>query len=121
MKTIFIVDDEAMIRESLAELFADEGYRVMTASDGRQAVSYFADHGDEIDLTLLDWSLPSLSGEEVLKQLIQQKSDARVIIASGLSDTLMTEHMKSLGAISTLSKPFDIASMIQLVENTLAD
>jgi len=65
METILIVDDEAFIRENVQRILSEDGYRVLEAANGQQALEIIA--GDEIDLTLLDLNLEPDNGLTLLK------------------------------------------------------
>ena len=66
-RTILVVDDEPTLRETLAENLEMEGFRVVTAADGRQALERF--HQSQPDLVVLDLMLPELSGIEVCREI----------------------------------------------------
>ncbi|MGE3489031.1 MAG: response regulator, partial [Vicinamibacterales bacterium] len=78
--TILIVDDEQLIRWSLASRLKDEGYRVLEAGTAADAVSL---HREGVDLVLLDIGLPDGSGLSVLKQIKETDPDTLVIMLTG--------------------------------------
>ena len=82
-ETILLVDDEAMIREFGQEVLEELGYGVILAQDGQEAVEIFERRGDDIDLVILDLTMPRLSGEEAMSKILALRPEARIIISSG--------------------------------------
>jgi PAS domain S-box-containing protein len=103
---ILVVDDEDVIRESASAMLELQGYRVMTAVDGRDGLRRFEEHRDEIDLVLLDMIMPELSGRDCFAQMQQIRPDVRVILCSGFSMQEDVEAMKQAGLCGVLKKPF---------------
>ncbi len=80
---ILLVDDEAMIRELGRKVLAGGGYKVITASNGREALEIFARERNRLDLVILDLTMPLLSGLEVFDKMRELAPDVRVILSSG--------------------------------------
>ena len=80
---ILVADDEAMIREGIAAFLTEEGYQVILAKDGEEALDKLQEHS--IHLVLLDLMMPKVSGFEVLKEL-KKNQDIPVIVLSALGD-----------------------------------
>src|SRR5690242_13837415 len=78
MKTILVVDDEYAMVEALSALLADEGYRVVAAANGEEALARLADSSP--DLVLLDVMMPRLDGREVLRTMRAEPAFARVAV-----------------------------------------
>src|SRR5947209_8598047 len=76
-RTILVVDDESTLRETLAEALEADGYRVVTAPDGREALTKF--RAERPDLVLLDLMLPELSGIEVCR-IIRAESGVPIVM-----------------------------------------
>ena len=85
-ETILLVDDEESIRELGAELLDSFGYKVITASNGKEALEIYRMEKDRISLILLDLIMPVMDGKKCLEEILQVKSNAKVIIASGYSE-----------------------------------
>ena len=68
-KTLLTVDDSAMMRQIMVQAGEMMGCRVIEARDGREAMQLLAEHGAAIDLVLLDWKMPGMSGLDVLKEI----------------------------------------------------
>jgi PAS domain S-box-containing protein len=84
-ETILLVDDEAMIRTLGQNILQSYGYRVLLAEDGARAVEIYRRERQQIDLVLLDVTMPGLSGHDAYQRLLQINPDVRVLLASGYS------------------------------------
>jgi two-component system, NtrC family, response regulator AtoC len=114
--TILVVDDEQLIRWSLVNRLREEGYRMLEAGTGAEAL---ARHREGVDLVLLDFALPDTNGLDLLKQFKETDPDTLVIMltAHGGVETAV-EAMKQ-GAFHYASKPFDLDEIVILVEKAL--
>jgi two-component system cell cycle sensor histidine kinase/response regulator CckA len=84
-ETILLVDDEAMIRTLGQNILQSYGYRVLVAEDGAKAVEIYRRDPQQIDLVLLDVTMPGLSGRDAYEQMMQFNPEVRVLFASGYS------------------------------------
>ncbi|MBP1996744.1 response regulator transcription factor [Paenibacillus eucommiae] len=101
-KTILIVEDQQVLREIMKEYLLDEGYRVLEASGGSQALELFQEN--EIDLIILDIMLPELDGWSVCRR-IRKKSNIPILILTSRSDEDDTLLGFELGADDYVVKP----------------
>ena len=106
MATIAIIDDDIYIGDMLAELLQKNGYAVLRAYSGTEAL-YLLEH-ERPDLVLLDLMLPGLSGEEVLPHL----DGVLVIILSAKSETKGKIDLLLAGAADYITKPFDNGELL---------
>lgn len=108
-KTVMIVEDEARIREFVGLYLRKEGYDVVEACDGEDAVEKFKTH--DIDLIVLDVMMPKLNGFEVC-QMIREKSSLPIIILTAVEEE--SEHVRGyeLGADDYVTKPFKVKILI---------
>jgi two-component system, OmpR family, response regulator RegX3 len=103
MSTVLVVEDEVNMREALVFLLRSEGYYVLEAEDGEQALGIFAAEG--ADLVLLDLMLPKLSGKEVCKALRAQ-SDVPVIMLTAKDTEIDKVIGFEIGADDYVTKPY---------------
>src|SRR5438876_12177506 len=103
--TILLVDDEDAVRKLLAYPLEREGYRVVPARDGQEALDRFA--SENPDLVVLDITLPRLDGLEVCKQL-RARSTVPIIMLTARDDELDKVVGLELGADDYITKPFSI-------------
>jgi len=107
-RTILVVEDETTLRETLAEALEAEGYRVVTAADGREALERF--RGDRPDLVLLDLMLPELSGVEVTR-IIRAESGVPIVMLTAKDSELDKVVGLELGADDYVTKPFSLREL----------
>ena len=103
--TILLVDDEDAVQKLLAYPLEREGFRVIQARDGQEALARFAD--ERIDLVVLDIMLPKLDGLEVCRRLRAQ-STVPIIMLTARDDELDKVLGLELGADDYITKPFSI-------------
>lgn len=114
--TVLIVDDEQLIRWSLASRLKDEGYRTLEAATAAEALSEFR---EGVDLVLLDIGLPDASGLSVLKQIKESDPDTLVIMLTGQTGVQTAVEAMKAGAFHYATKPFDLDEVVLLVEKAL--
>jgi two-component system, OmpR family, response regulator len=103
--TILLVDDEDSVQKLLAYPLEREGFRVLQARDGEEALERFA--SERVDLVVLDLMLPKLDGLEVCKRL-RAESDVPIIMLTARDDELDKVLGLELGADDYITKPFSI-------------
>jgi PAS domain S-box-containing protein len=114
---ILLVDDEAMIRQLGNEILKQQGYQVLLAENGLQALLIYQREQFKIDLVILDLSMPQISGRDTLKQLRKLDPNVRVLFSSGFSADQVTEN-ETDGVLGFLSKPYspnDMAEQVRMV------
>ncbi len=117
--TILVVDDEASVRKLTELLLKSKGFNVLTAADGREAIDVFRRHEDEIDLVLLDQTMPVMGGDEALIELRRICKDVRVVLLSGYAEKELNERAKELGYSGFLKKPVDNNHLLDMIHKTL--
>jgi DNA-binding response OmpR family regulator len=108
VRTILVVDDEPVLRETLAEALDADGFRVVTAADGREALSRFREH--QPDLVVLDLMLPELSGIEVCR-IIRSESGVPIVMLTAKTSELDKVVGLELGADDYVTKPFSLREL----------
>lgn len=109
---ILIVDDEPLIRWSLAERLHQDGYTVLEASTGREAMEHFR---NGVDLVLLDYRLPDSDGLSVLRRLSSADPTVPVILLTASSGVDAAGEAIAAGAHSLASKPFCVERVARVV------
>ena len=117
--TIMVIDDEIQILELFEKLFSRRGYSVRSYSDGKQALEAFSEHPDEIDLVITDMSMPTISGDQVARRVINVRPDMPVIVCTGYNERFSAEQAEELGVREYLLKPISPKVMLDKVAQLL--
>jgi DNA-binding response OmpR family regulator len=107
-RTILVVDDEQTLRETLVDALEGDGFRVVSAADGREALTRF--RADRPDLVLLDLMLPELSGIEVCR-IIRAESGVPIVMLTAKDSELDKVVGLELGADDYVTKPFSLREL----------
>jgi len=107
-RTILVVDDEPTLRETLVDALEADGFRVVSAADGREALTRF--RADRPDLILLDLMLPELSGIEVCR-IIRAESGVPIVMLTAKDSELDKVVGLELGADDYVTKPFSLREL----------
>jgi DNA-binding response OmpR family regulator len=117
---ILIVDDDASILRTLDLLLSREGYDVIQARDGSEAVRLWRDRGG--DLVITDLHMPEKDGIQTIIELLSHSPGVRIIAMSGGGQTKRLDllgNFSLLGSVLTIEKPFTIAEMLATVNRAL--
>ncbi len=118
MATVLIVEDEFAIADLLEMALTDEGYRVLTAANGRQGLDRLA-AGPRPDLVITDYMMPVLDGAGMLRAMraTEAHRDVPCIVMSAVPEANVRERLGGYAAF--VRKPFRIAAVVQLVATVL--
>jgi len=114
-RTVLVVEDERLLRRSLRELIESEGYRVLTAPDGIEAIRVYRENPLAIGVVISDLQMPRLGGWETFLRLKECDPAARVILVSGYFATQKRLEMSEAGVTAFVSKPFRPAEMLDAI------
>jgi CheY-like chemotaxis protein len=118
-ETILLVEDEDDVRALARELLERQGYRVLEASDGLQALGRYETEGDQIDLILSDVVMPRMSGRELVDRVRALRPDMRVLYMSGYTEDAILRHGVRDASTVLLGKPFAPADLLAKVREVL--
>ena len=116
---VLVIDDEEPVRLAVTDILALENLPVMTAANGATGIALFREHLAEVQLVLLDLSMPGLSGEETFHELRRLRPDVRVLLSSGFSQSEAARHFAGEGWVGFLQKPYDVDDLIRAVRQHL--
>ena len=117
---ILIVDDEPAVRRLASAILNRQGYRTITAAEGREGAAMFAKQRDEIRLVVSDLMMPQLDGPGMLRELKLIKAGVKSIIITGLGEENRIAEAKASGADVILHKPFMADELLNDVQRLLA-
>jgi two-component system, chemotaxis family, chemotaxis protein CheY len=112
---ILVVDDEPMIREMVAEVLESEGYAVMTAANGSEALGVVSAHPPS--LVILDLWMPVLDGPGFARELDARGLDVPIVVMT--ASYLAKPTAGDIGARCVLRKPFDLSDLLDAVETVV--
>ncbi|MEN8141575.1 MAG: sigma-54 dependent transcriptional regulator [Thermodesulfobacteriota bacterium] len=116
-KKILVIDDEEMIRETVAGILTDEGFTPLLADNGAAGLDLLQE--ESVDLVLLDIWMPGLDGMEVLAKIKEQWSDLPVIMISGHGNIETAVTATKMGAFDFIEKPPSYDKIILAINNAL--
>ncbi len=116
MATVLVVDDEFGVADLIEAVLADEGHRVLTASNGRQGLEVVA--GERPDLVFVDYMMPVLDGAGMLRGMADASFGNPVVLMSAMPEALVSGCS---GHAAFLRKPFRIGEVVALARCLLAD
>jgi signal transduction histidine kinase/ActR/RegA family two-component response regulator len=119
-QAILLVEDEDMLRELGVSILESEGFRVLPAKDGVEAVALFEAHSDEIGLVVCDLGLPRLGGREAFLKMKESRPSVRAIVASGYLEPAIRSEMLKAGVIDTIQKPYDFNDLLAKIRSIIA-
>ena len=117
--TILVVEDEETLRQAICESLVVQGYQVLDAPHGEQALSVIASHSGTIDLLLTDAVMPGISGIDLIKRVQPSHPSMKLILMSGYANAVV-EGGGAGGDITFLQKPFAQAELGQIVRKLLS-
>lgn len=118
-ETILVIEDEDALRILMTEILTRAGYKVLEARDGEQGVAEFKRSQKSIRLVVSDIGLPKLSGEAVLRELIQIDPRVKVIFSTGFLEDEHRADLLRTGALEVIHKPYQVIEVLHSVQRAL--
>lgn len=112
---VLVVDDEPLIRWSLAETLIDSGHEVLEAADGRSAIQALSDAPFPVDVILLDFRLPDSNDLALMSTIRRLSPNSQVILMTAYGTPEVVKGAQELGAFLVVHKPFEMADLTSLV------
>ena len=120
LETILVVEDEAGIRDLVRKILRRQGYTVLEAANGDEALAVYAAHAGIIDLLITDMMMPEMGGRELADRLRAQLPDVRVLYVSGYTDDAAIYAGNFPPGTAFLEKPFTLGSLLHKVKEVLS-
>jgi len=118
-ESILVVEDEAAIRRLVKKILEAQGYRVIDASNGAEALELARRHADPIDLVVTDVVMPQLSGPELVAELRAERPELKVVFMSGYAQNGMLSETVATQGAEILEKPFANEALLFAVRKLL--
>jgi DNA-binding response OmpR family regulator len=116
---VLIVDDDSLVRWSLAQALAAHGFAVLEAGCGAEALAHARARG--IDVIVLDWSLPDTNGFSLLPLLAREQPGCRTLLLTAYLTEELSAQGRTAGAAQVLGKPFEVEDMVARVAAEAAE
>jgi CheY-like chemotaxis protein len=117
MKLILLVDDLADVRELVSDFLSIQGYRVIEACDGKNALEKFAQN--LFDAAIVDIQMPVMDGLQFSRKALQQRPEFPIILITGFKDRYTESDFKSSGARFVVQKPIDLSELANRLHQVL--
>jgi CheY-like chemotaxis protein len=118
-ETILIVEDEEAVRKSAAEFLAENGYKVLEAAEGSEALKIAEQYSQPIHLLLTDVIMPGMSGRELSERITPIHPETKVLFMSGYSNNLLSERQILDSRFVLLQKPFLLTGLGRSIREIL--
>jgi two-component system, cell cycle sensor histidine kinase and response regulator CckA len=118
--TVLLVEDEDAVRLFGARALRNKGYRVLEANDGEHALDVINEFGDPIDLILTDVMMPGMDGHTLVRLILEELPDMKVILMSGYAEDAIPGEISEDSSINFLPKPFSLQELAVKVKDVLA-
>ena len=117
---VLVIDDESLIRWSLAQTLFDHGYSVMEAGDGKQALAVLRNPPEPVEVIMLDYRLPDTNGLQLLTAIRGISPDSRVVMMTAYGTTEVVAEAMRLGAVCVVTKPIEMEDVAVIVSRARA-
>ncbi len=118
--TILLVDDDDTVRLAAREILFYEGYEIIEASDGVNALAVYEARGAEIDAVILDLTMPRMDGVEAFRELRRRRDDLPIMLSSGYGESAV-DRLPSRSKASYLRKPYTPSELLEAMAALLED
>ena len=118
-ETLLLVEDEEQVRRIIKEILEKQGYRVLSAANGEEALKFAEDPRMQIHLLLTDVVMPQISGRELAERLLTIRPQLQVLYMSGYTDDAIVRHGLLEESLNFIQKPFDSISVARKVREVL--
>ena len=116
---ILVVEDEAPIREVLVDVLENEGYSVLAAADGAEAIELLSTTADRVHAAVIDMMMPNVDGAELHRHLRDHDPSIQVILTSGYNEREATRRLTGQGLVAFLKKPYRPDDLLRSLDGLL--
>ena len=119
--TVLLVDDEAPVRAVGKRMLNRAGFDVLLARDGEEGLELFRQRAGEITCVILDVTMPNMDGEECYRRIRELRTDIPVIISSGYTEQLVSDHFIEQPPAGFIQKPYVLANLVETLREALGE
>jgi CheY-like chemotaxis protein len=117
--SVLVIDDDPLIRRTMADLLALDGHQATLAADGKEGISLF--ESGEYDVVFTDLAMPGMSGWDVAAATKAKRPHIPVVIVTGWGATLEQKDVESAGVDAVVLKPFRVKTVLGLVRSLVGE
>ena len=118
-KTILIIDDEEHVLEVVSMMVEKAGCKTLRASTATQGIALYEERGDEIDMTILDMTMPDMDGLSCAKRLLEINAGALLVLSSGYNKDVLEERAGDTKISGFLQKPYSYNALNELIQELI--
>jgi CheY-like chemotaxis protein len=118
---ILVVDDEPSMCALIRRALEDHNFKVMTAAEGAEALSLFAQKGDQFRVVITDMMMPGTDGPSLVRSLRRQKPHLPIIGMTGIGENTDVKGLAALDLVALLAKPFEVAVVLRAIQQALTE
>lgn len=115
-KTVLICDDEEMVVDFSTNIFEQLGFKIIIARDGLESINKFEKYQNEIDLVLLDLTMPKIQGQVVFQLMLSIKPEIKIILSSGFNETEVFTNFTGKNLSGFLQKPYTYQDILNIID-----
>lgn len=116
-----MVEDEDLLRLAITKALTKKGFSVIEASDGSAAMEFIRAYKDDLDVVLLDVTLPGISSREIFEEAGRIRSDLEVILTSAYGQETVAAKFAELRVEHFIRKPFQLADLMIVLQEVMSD
>jgi CheY-like chemotaxis protein/two-component sensor histidine kinase len=116
---VLVVEDEDPLREAVVKMLRREGFEVSEASKGSAAIDLLRANGGEIDLVLLDMTIPGASSQEVATEAAKARPEVKIILTSAYSQEMVRDKISAPQISAFIRKPFRLADLVKMLQDAV--
>jgi DNA-binding NtrC family response regulator len=117
--TVLVIDDDDCVLSIARRMLKYSGFDVLCASEGQEGIEIFQRHKDEIDLVVLDLTMPGLNGPGVFKKLVHICPEVKVLLSSGYSEEEVFHQLDCPGIAGFIQKPYQLNVLQAKIDQAL--
>jgi DNA-binding response OmpR family regulator len=119
-ETVLVVEDEELLRVAVSKALRKRGFRVIEASDGSAGMDLIQKHREDIDVILLDVTLPGRSSRDILDEVRRTRPDLKVILTSAYDKNTVDVSFPGLPITHFIRKPFQLSDLTCVLQDVLS-
>jgi DNA-binding NtrC family response regulator len=118
--TVLFVEDEDSLRDAVSKMLVRKGFVVIGAADGSIAINLLRRHPGDIDVVLLDMTLPGTPSREIIAEAQRIRPAVKIVLTSAYSREMVAQSVDSPAVRGFIRKPFQFSELLHLLEETLS-